>query len=32
MYRSNKQNIKINTLTRRANFIFKDLNDERVYY
>ncbi len=32
MYRFNKQNIKIDALIRRANFIFKDLNDKRVRY
>ncbi len=30
MYRFSKQNIKINILTRRANFVLRDLDDERV--
>ncbi len=32
MYRSDKQNIKINALTRWADFVSRDLNDERVWY
>ncbi len=32
MYRSDKQNIKINALTRRADFVPRDLDDERVQY
>ncbi len=32
MYRSGKQNIKINILTRRANFVLRDPDDERVRY
>ncbi len=32
MYRSSKQNIKINALTRWVNVVLKDLNDERVHY
>ncbi len=32
MYRSEKQNIKINALTRRADFVLKDPDDERVRY
>ncbi len=30
MYQFDKQNIKINALTRWADFMFKDLDDERV--
>ncbi len=30
MYRSDKQNIKINALTRWADFMSRDLNDERI--
>ncbi len=29
---SDKQNIKIDALTRRADFVSKDLDDERVQY
>ncbi len=32
MYRFNKQNIKINVLTRRTDFVLRDLDDERVRY
>ncbi len=32
MYRSDKQNIKIDALTRRAEFVPRDLDDERVRY
>ena len=32
MYQSDKQNIKINALTRRADFVPRDLNDERIWY
>ncbi len=32
MYRSDKQNIKINALTRRADFVLRDFDDERVCY
>ncbi len=32
MYQSDKQNIKINTLTHQANFMPKDFNDERIWY
>ncbi len=32
MYRSDKQNIKINALTRRADFVLRDFDDERVRY
>ncbi len=32
MYRSDKQNIKIDALTRRADFVPRDLNDERIWY
>jgi len=32
MYRSDKQNIKIDALTRRADFVLRDFNDERVRY
>ncbi len=32
MYRSDKQNIKIDALTCRADFVSRDLNDERVQY
>ncbi len=32
MYQSDKQNIKINALTRRADFMPRDFNDERVQY
>ncbi len=32
MYRSDKQNIKIDALTRRADFVPRDFNDERVQY
>ncbi len=32
MYWSDKQNIKINALTCRADFISRDLNDERIQY
>ncbi len=32
MYRSDKQNIKIDALTRRADFVPRDLDDERVRY
>ncbi len=32
MYRSDKQNIKIDALTRWADFVSRDLNDERVQY
>ncbi len=30
MYQSDKQNIKIDALTRWADFVFRDLNDERI--
>ncbi len=32
MYWSDKQNIKIDVLTRRADFVSRDLDDERVWY
>ncbi len=32
MYRSDKQNIKIDALTRRADFVPRDFDDERVQY
>ncbi len=32
IYWSDKQNIKINALTRWADFMSKDLNDERIWY
>jgi len=32
MYRSDKQNIKINALTRRADFVSRDFDDERIWY
>ncbi len=32
MYWSDKQNIKIDALTRWADFVLKDLDDERVHY
>ncbi len=32
MYQSDKQNIKINALTRWADFMSRDLDDERVWY
>jgi len=32
MYQSDKQNIKINALTRRADFMPRDFNDEHVQY
>jgi len=32
MYRSDKQNIKIDALTCQADFVSRDLNDERVQY
>ena len=32
MYRSDKQNIKIDALTRQADFMLRDFNDERVHY
>ncbi len=32
MYWSDKQNIKINALTRQADFMLRDFNDERVCY
>jgi len=32
MYRSGKQNIKIDALTRRADFVSRDSEDERVRY
>ncbi len=32
MYRSDKQNIKIDALTRRADFVLRDFDDERVQY
>ncbi len=32
MYRSDKQNIKIDALTRWADFVFRDFDDERVRY
>ncbi len=32
MYQSDKQNIKIDALTRRADFVPRDLDDERVRY
>ncbi len=32
MYRSDKQNIKIDALTRQADFVPRDFDDERVQY
>ncbi len=32
MYRFDKQNIKIDALTCRADFVLRDFNDERVHY
>jgi len=32
MYRPDKQNIKINALTRQADFMLRDFDDERVRY
>ncbi len=32
MYRSDKQNIKIDALTRQADFVPRDLDDERIQY
>ncbi len=32
MYQSDKQNIKINALTRQADFVLRDFDDERVCY
>ncbi len=32
MYQSDKQNIKINALTHQADFVPRDLDDERVWY
>ncbi len=32
MYRSDKQNIKIDALTRRADVVLRDSEDERVRY
>ena len=32
MYRSDKQNIKVDVLTRRVNSAFKSFEDERVRY
>jgi len=32
MYRTDKQNIKVDALTRRADFVPRDLDDERVWY
>ncbi len=32
MYRSDKQNIKIDALTRQADFVSRDFDDERVWY
>ena len=32
MYWSDKQNIKIDALTRQADFVLRDFNDERVRY
>ncbi len=32
MYQSDKQNIKINALTRQADFMSRDFDDERVWY
>ncbi len=32
MYRSDKQNIKIDALTRQADFVSRDLDDERIQY
>ncbi len=32
MYQSDKQNIKIDALTRRADFVPRDFDDERVQY
>ncbi len=32
MYRSDKQNIKVDALTRRADFVPRDFDDERVRY
>ncbi len=32
MYQSDKQNIKINALTRQADFMSRDFNNERIWY
>ncbi len=32
MYQSDKQNIKINALTRQTDFVSRDLDDERIQY
>jgi len=32
MYQSDKQNIKINALTHQADFVPRDLDDERIWY
>jgi len=32
MYRSGKQNIKVDALTHRADFVLRDFDDERVCY
>ncbi len=32
MYQSDKQNIKIDALTRRADFVLRDFDDERIRY
>ncbi len=32
MYRSDKQNIKVDALTRRADFVLRGFDDERVRY
>ncbi len=32
MYQSDKQNIKIDALTHQADFMFKDFDDERIWY
>ncbi len=32
MYRSDKQNIKVDALTRQADFVPRDFNDERIQY
>ena len=32
MYQSDKQNIKINALTRQTDFVPRDLDDERIQY
>jgi len=32
MYQSDKQNIKINALTRQADFVSRDFDNERIQY